>query len=72
LREASTRRYVPPFNYATIHAGLGEKDLAFKLLENCTEDCNPWFRALSTDPLFDFLRSDPRFAGLVRRGGLTP
>jgi len=72
LDEVAKRRYVPPFNYAAIHIGLGERDLAFKLLENCSEECAPWLRGLKTDPLFGALSADPRFAGLMRRAGLAP
>jgi TolB-like protein/Flp pilus assembly protein TadD len=72
LNEVARRRYVPPLNYAAIHVGLGERDQAFKLLENCSEECAPWLRGLKTDPLFDGLRADPRFAGLMRRAGLAP
>ncbi len=71
LDEMARRRYVPPFNYATLHAGLGETDLAFKWMEKGYEERDPWIRGLKSDPLFDVLRSDPRFASLIRRAGLT-
>ena len=72
LNEVAMRRYVPSFNYATIYAGLGQRDLAFKFLEKCEEERDPWLRGLKTDPLFDVLRADPRFASLMRRAGFTP
>jgi hypothetical protein len=72
LNEVAKRRYVPPLSYATIYVGLGERDLAFKVLEKCDEECAPSLRGLKTDPLFDSLRPDPRFAGLMRRAGLAP
>jgi eukaryotic-like serine/threonine-protein kinase len=72
LNEVARRRYVPPLSYATIYVGLGERDLAFKLLEKCDEECAPSLRGLKTDPLFDALRADPRFARLMRRAGLEP
>src|SRR5262245_43728205 len=72
LNEVAKRRYVPPLNYATVYVGLGEKDLAFQVLEKCDEDCAPSLRGLKTDPLFDALRADPRFARLMRRAGLEP
>jgi tetratricopeptide (TPR) repeat protein len=71
LDELALSRYVPPFCYGTIYAALGEPDLAFKWMEKGREDRDPRVRALKTDPLFDALRADPRFAGLMRRAGLT-
>jgi Tfp pilus assembly protein PilF len=72
LNEVAKSRYVSPFNYATVYAGLGERDPAFKLLEKCEEERDPWLRGMKTDPLFDVLRADPRFASLMRRAGFTP
>src|SRR5262245_44939483 len=72
LNEVAHRRYVPPFNRASVHAGLGEFDLAFKWLEKCYEERDPAIRGLKSDPLFDVLRADPRFASLLARAGLAP
>jgi TolB-like protein/Flp pilus assembly protein TadD len=72
LNQVAKRRYVAPLNFAAIYIGLGERDLAFKMLENCNEECAPWLRGLKIDPLFDGLCADPRFAGLMRRAGLAP
>lgn len=67
LRKLSARRYVPPFDIAVVHAALGEKDLAFALLEKAYEDRHPWLVMLKVTPKVDKLRSDPRFGGLLRR-----
>ena len=72
LNEVANRRYVPPFNRASVHAGLGEFDLAFKWLEKCYEERDPSIRGLKSDPLLDVLRADPRFALLLTRAGLAP
>ncbi len=72
LTERSSRRYVCPYEVATIYAGLGEKDAAFEWLDKAVEaraDCVPWIKP---DPKTDPLRSDPRYAALLRRIGLTP
>jgi hypothetical protein len=53
-----------------IHAGLGQKDEAFAMLEQAYADRYPWLIHLNVEPRFDPIRSDPRFAGLVRRIGL--
>ncbi|HKQ72245.1 MAG TPA: protein kinase [Blastocatellia bacterium] len=72
LNEMARGRYVPPFNYAALHVGLGETDLAFKWLEKGYDERDPWVRGLKSDPLFDVLRPDARFAKLLRRAGLAP
>ena len=51
-------------------AALGEKDKAFELLDRMYEDSNGMLIWLKVDHPYDPLRSDPRFADLVRRVGL--
>lgn len=64
--------YVSPYTVATIYAGLGEKDQAFKWLETAFEERDIWIMNLKVDPLFKPIRSDERFANLLRRTGLVP
>ena len=52
---------------ALVYASLGDKDQAFECLEKAYEERNAWLVALRVDPMFDPLRSDPRFQDLVRR-----
>jgi serine/threonine protein kinase/Tfp pilus assembly protein PilF len=68
LDELSKYRYVPPFHRAIICVGLGEKDKAFEWLEKAYED--RFIIAIKVNPIFDPLRSDPRFADLLRRMNL--
>ncbi len=65
-------RYVSPYTVATIYTGLGEKDLAFKWLEKAFEDRDIWLMNLKVDPQLAPLRSDQRFAVILRRIGLAP
>jgi tetratricopeptide (TPR) repeat protein len=66
LEEKSKHRYVSPAYLAYIYASLGNKDRAFQSLEKvCEERVGVLF--LKTDPILDSLRSDPRFANLLRR-----
>jgi tetratricopeptide (TPR) repeat protein len=73
LNELSKHEYVSPVWRAKIYAGLEEKDRAFEWLEKAYED-----RSIVTvgyikpNPMFDPLRSDPRYADLLRRTNLQP
>jgi hypothetical protein len=54
-----------------IYAGLGDKDKAFAWLEKAYEDRSIVSVAfLKTNPMLDPLRSDTRFADLLRRTNL--
>jgi tetratricopeptide (TPR) repeat protein len=70
--EAESRRYVSPYTVAAIYAGLGDKDQAFKWLEQANEERDVWLMNLKVDPVFAKLRSDRRFQDLLARAGLRP
>jgi serine/threonine protein kinase/tetratricopeptide (TPR) repeat protein len=71
LKELSKRRYVSWCDFAAIYAGLGEKDQAFACLEKAYEQRDTKLVTRGNlNPLLDPLRSDPRFADLLRRIGL--
>src|SRR5262249_51660823 len=72
LIELSKHRYVAPYPVAEAYAGLGEKDQAFQWLNKAYEEHSHLLRRLKADPRFHSLRSDPRFADLLRRVGLPP
>jgi TolB-like protein/DNA-binding winged helix-turn-helix (wHTH) protein/Tfp pilus assembly protein PilF len=61
---------VPRFGMIWAHAGLGDRDRAFALLERAYVERTDRMTWLSVDPLLEPLRGDPRFADLVRRVGL--
>lgn len=69
LLELSKRRYIPPYDIAQIYAGLGEKDQAFAWLEKAVQERSRGLDILDVNPVFDQLRSDPRFAALTKRIG---
>jgi len=66
----SKGEYVRPFYIAGIYAALGERDQAFAWLEKAYQDRHPQMTLIGVDPAFDPLRSDPRFAALLRRVGI--
>ncbi|HEX6729031.1 MAG TPA: tetratricopeptide repeat protein, partial [Pyrinomonadaceae bacterium] len=70
LQEVSKRRYVSPAAVAAIYAALGNKDQAFTWLENAQKEHDGLLVRLKVDPRYDSLRSDPRFAQLLKRAGL--
>jgi len=67
LKQRASERYVPPYNIAMVYAGLGEKDTAFEWLETGYQDRSIWMIFLNVHPMFEDLRTDPRFRSLVER-----
>jgi len=65
--ELSKKEFVRPTNIAFIYIGLGEKDKAFEWLEKTYEQREAWLDLLQVEPMYDSLRSDPRFQDLVER-----
>jgi hypothetical protein len=66
---------IAPFNLAEALAQLDEKpeerDRAFALLDRCFAERDYHLMYLKTHPNLDRLRSDARFAALLRRVGLA-
>lgn len=60
------------FDLAVIYAHTSKRDndKAFAFLEKAYDEHSAWMAELKVAPLFDPLRSDPRFTDLVRRVGL--
>ena len=72
LDDLARQRYVLPYFRAAVYTGLGDKDEAFAWLERAFDERHPGLVLVNVDPRFDILRSDPRFADLVRRLGVAP
>jgi len=70
LRHHSAQEYVPATSVALVYTGLGDKDQAFVWLEKAYEERSFQLQWLKVEPRWDSLRSDPRFADLMRRIGL--
>jgi adenylate cyclase len=71
LDEMERRRYVSRAARAYVYAGLGDRDKAFEWLEKAYQersDALAWFRQ---EPESKSLRSDPRFAALMRKIGFN-
>jgi TolB-like protein/Flp pilus assembly protein TadD len=61
------QRYVSPSLIGQVHAGFGDTDLAIESLQRAAEARAADLSWLAVRPVFDALRSDPRFNGLVAR-----
>ena len=73
LIELSQRTYVSPVWMAAAWTGFGDKDEAFKWFERVFEErASGGAVSLKVNPIFDPLRSDPRYTDLLQRAGFTP
>ncbi len=69
--EESRREPTAAFDMAEIFAQLGNKDQAFAWLERAYQERSFMMMYLKVTPNLDPLRSDPRFADMLRRVGHT-
>ena len=72
LKQIETEHAVDPHIMVYLYLGLGEKDQAFAALEKDYELRSVGLISLKVNPWYDSLRSDPRFADLLRRTNLAP
>lgn len=70
LRELAKQRFVPAFYIALLYTGLRDTDHAFEWLEKAHQERSGYLMEVHVDPMFDPLRSDPRFQRFVQRLGL--
>src|SRR6266480_1828908 len=65
------RRYFSPVDGALVYAGLGNKDESFAWLTKAYEARDPQLIWIKVEPELGSLHSDPRFAELLQRIGLS-
>ncbi len=70
LQDPDRHGYVRAFGVAMIYLGLGDRDQALTWLEKGCNDRDVWALMLKVDPIYADLRTEPRFAALLRRVGL--
>jgi tetratricopeptide (TPR) repeat protein len=63
--------YVIPYHVALIHHFLGDREKTLVALEEAFEQRDLWLVWLGVEPVFDNLRSDPRFQRLLVLTGLA-
>jgi tetratricopeptide (TPR) repeat protein len=71
LEDGVTYAYASPVSLAQIYLHLGEKNRAYDCLEKGCEERDPWVLWNKVNPVFDSIRSEPRFQKILRRTGLA-
>jgi tetratricopeptide (TPR) repeat protein len=72
LKKVPEGRYQASTMIARVYLGLGEVDQAFEWLWKGLEERSFWNVFLRVDPVYDPIRSDPRFQDLLESAGLGP
>jgi TolB-like protein/tetratricopeptide (TPR) repeat protein len=70
LHRMQQEGYVPAAAFVNAYLGLGDRERAFAWLERASRERSSILQFLKVHPFFDPLRSDPRFAELLRRANL--
>jgi TolB-like protein/Tfp pilus assembly protein PilF len=69
LQQRSKVSYVSPYTFAVVYGVLGEREQALSMLQKSVDERALGNSFIKVDPVLDPLRSDPRFAELLRRAG---
>jgi serine/threonine-protein kinase len=67
LTELSKHSYVSSYSIAESYMRVGEKQKAFEWLEKAYEEHDSGLVSVVVEPMFEPIRSDPRFKEIVRR-----
>src|SRR5438309_340545 len=67
LDRLAEHRFVTPFCQALVYLGLGENNKAIDWLEKAYEERSVWMGWLKVEPMYEPLRSDPRFQALYKK-----
>lgn len=59
------------YQFAEIHAQLGDADAAFAALEKAFGETDPGLQIIKVDPFLQPLHGDPRFAAFLGKLGLA-
>jgi serine/threonine protein kinase/Tfp pilus assembly protein PilF len=70
LLERSKQRYVPPVFFADLYFSLEENNQGFDWLKRALEVHDPRLTWLRVNPIYDSVRSDPRFTAMLKKIGL--
>ena len=67
LEKKSGQMYVPPTSLAALCFALDDKDKGFAYLDKAYEVYDSFLRLIGVDPLFDSIRSDPRYIQSLKK-----
>jgi eukaryotic-like serine/threonine-protein kinase len=70
LKNQAKREYVASDIVASVYVALGDKEKAFEYLEKAYQERAGWMIWINVDPIWDPIRSDPRFDALLKRMNL--
>ena len=70
MQDRKKSGYVPASAFVIAYLGLGDREQTFAWLAQAYNEHSSILQYLKVDPIYDPLRSDPRFAALVHRAGL--
>jgi tetratricopeptide (TPR) repeat protein len=70
LKRRQRLAYASPIDFARAYAQLGDNDQAFEYLHQALDERSPALVFLRVDRAWEAIRSDPRFAGVVKQVGL--
>ena len=70
LKGIARKTYVPSESFARIIFGLGDIDIGFNWLEKAVEERDALIFSLNVSPMYDLLRSYPRYHALLRKMNL--
>ena len=70
LRERHQQGKATAHDVAVLYAGLNDRGQALDWMERAYEERSGGLLQIKADPIFDSIRSDPRFTDLLRRLGL--
>ncbi|MCI0391746.1 MAG: tetratricopeptide repeat protein [Acidobacteria bacterium] len=72
IRRESKQRYFPSSQIAKVYATLNEREQAFEWLEKAYRERDYGLVGVKVYPMFDSLRTDARYADLLKRMNLLP
>ncbi len=64
--------FILAIGFARAYVQLGDQEQAFHWLEKACDERNVFPLLMNSDPFYDSVRADPRFAALLRQIGLQP
>jgi TolB-like protein/DNA-binding winged helix-turn-helix (wHTH) protein len=71
-KQRATKQYVSPISFANAYAVLRRKEETIRYLEECYRERAPDLVWVQSDPIFDFVHSDPRYRAIIKKMGLPP